>query len=391
MAAGNITFDSVWKKFHRGPAHDSLRDLIPAMLGRSRRSDPDGSMREGDFWAVKDVSFEVKPGETLGIIGGNGAGKSTTLKLLTKILTPTRGRAEVRGRAGALIEVSAGFHGDLTGRENVFLQGAIMGMPQELIRARFDEIVEFSGVAAFIDTPVKRYSSGMGARLGFAIAVHLEPEALIIDEVLSVGDVSFQDRAFERIRQLARSDIPVVIVSHQLDRIVDLCSSCILLRSGAVAYHGSPRDAVEQYLSGGAASGGAVARAAIALDHLKPEWDGVVASGKTLRFRLGGRTLVPNPPAELKVELAIRRIGDAKRLYGTDLDRLRLTLPSHGEFDWSIEFEANLNTGLYQVESFVWDSNEGRVAADGPRAVLQVEATPEFFGEVQTQMRVAGK
>ena len=390
MPAGHVLFDSVWKRFHRGPSHDSLRDLIPALFRRNAGT-TEGVMREGDFWAVRDVSFEVKPGETLGIIGGNGAGKSTTLKLLTKILTPTRGHAAVRGRAGALIEVSAGFHGDLTGRENVFLQGAIMGMPQRLIREKFDEIVEFSGVEAFIDTPVKRYSSGMGALLGFSIAVHLEPEALIIDEVLSVGDVSFQNRAFDRIKALARSDIPVVIVSHQLDRIVELCTSCILLRSGAVAYHGDPRQAVEKYLSGEAPPGGAVARGAIALETLEPEWEGVVASGTTLRFRIKGRTLVPNPPDEFKLEFAIRRIGDAKRLYGTDLDRLHLQLPMQAPFDWHLEFEANLNTGLYQLESFVWDSNQGRIVADGPRTVLQIEAAPEFIGEVQTQMRIVGR
>ena len=170
--AGRIVFDHVWKRFHRGPAHDSLRDLIPALarraVGRGRQRE---ELEEGDFWAVRDVDFEVLPGQALGIIGGNGAGKSTTLKLLTKILGPTRGTARVEGRVGSLIEVSAGFHPDLSGRENVFLQGAIMGMPQKLIRERFDDIVEFSGISAFIDTPVKRYSSGMNARLGFSIAV----------------------------------------------------------------------------------------------------------------------------------------------------------------------------------------------------------------------------
>jgi lipopolysaccharide transport system ATP-binding protein len=185
----------------------------------------------------------VLPGQALGIIGGNGAGKSTTLKLLTKILGPTRGTARVEGRVGSLIEVSAGFHPDLSGRENVFLQGAIMGMPQKLIRERFDDIVDFSGISAFIDTPVKRYSSGMNARLGFSIAVHLEPDVLIIDEVLSVGDAQFQQLAFERITALVRGHIPVVIVSHQ--RIVELCSECILLKQGQVAFratrHGPSR------------------------------------------------------------------------------------------------------------------------------------------------------
>ncbi|MEO6444843.1 MAG: ATP-binding cassette domain-containing protein, partial [Gemmatimonadaceae bacterium] len=163
--AGHIEFDGVWKKFHYGEVHNRLRDAIPAFAKRliGRRDESDGLWR-GEFWALRDVSFTVSPGEALGIIGPNGAGKSTILKLLTQILQPTIGRCALSGRVGALIEVAAGFHPDLTGRENVFLQGAIMGMPRREIAARFDEIVEFSGVQAFIDTPVKRYSSGMQAR-----------------------------------------------------------------------------------------------------------------------------------------------------------------------------------------------------------------------------------
>ncbi len=152
-----------------------------------------------EFWALRDVSFEVRRGEAIGIIGPNGAGKSTTLKLLNRILRPTKGSCWLRGRVGALIEVAAGFHPDLTGRENVFLQGAIMGMRRAEIATKLDEIVEFAGVAEFVDTPVKRYSSGMNARLGFSIAAHLEPDVLIIDEVLSVGDAAFQRRCMERM------------------------------------------------------------------------------------------------------------------------------------------------------------------------------------------------
>ncbi len=195
-----IVFDGVWKKFQRGERHDSLRDLIPATMRRlGRRAVEADELDAGDFWVVRDMSFTVRPGECLGIIGGNGAGKSTTLKLLTGILRPTRGSIEVVGRVGSLIEVSAGFHPDLSGRENVFLQGAIMGMSHATIRRRFDEIVEFAGVSEFIDMAVKRYSSGMNARLGFAIAAHLDPDVLIIDEVLAVGDIGFQQRAFGRL------------------------------------------------------------------------------------------------------------------------------------------------------------------------------------------------
>src|SRR5262245_28508354 len=252
VASPAVTFDRVWKRFRRGELHDSLRDLLPALSRRlvpgNRRG---GKARAGDFWALRNVSFEVQPGEVLGIIGGNGAGKSTALKILTRILRPTAGRAGVRGRVGALIEVSAGFHQDLTGRENVFLQGSIMGMPVALIREKFDQIVEFAGISEFIDTPVKRYSSGMNARLGFAIAAHLDPEVLIIDEVLSVGDFRFQQKAFGRIQAMSRSGIPVVLVSHQLDRVAGLCTKAVALQQGFVLHQGDVSECIDAYLSGG--------------------------------------------------------------------------------------------------------------------------------------------
>ena len=175
MSQPTILFEQVWKKFRRGERHDSLRDFFPSAARRlmgTRRSDP----HERDFWVIQDVSFAVHPGEAIGIVGPNGAGKSTVLKLLTKILRPTRGRCEVRGRVGALIEVAAGFHPDLTGRENIYLQGAILGIKRFEVSRKFDQIVEFAGVDDFIDTQVKRYSSGMNARLGFSIAAHMDPD-----------------------------------------------------------------------------------------------------------------------------------------------------------------------------------------------------------------------
>src|SRR6266542_999549 len=249
MATPGIEVHHVWKRFRRGELHDSLRDLVPALARRLvGRAPPADELRTGDFWALKDVSFTVRPGQALGIIGPNGAGKSTVLKILTRILRPNRGACTVRGRIGALIEVAAGFHPDLTGRENVFLQGAIMGMSAADTLRKFDEVVEFSGIGEFIDTPVKRYSSGMSARLGFAIAVHLDPDVLIIDEVLAVGDYSFQQRAFGRIRELVRRDIPVIVVSHQLDRIAELCTDAILLNRGEVVRQGKAADCIAAYV-----------------------------------------------------------------------------------------------------------------------------------------------
>jgi lipopolysaccharide transport system ATP-binding protein len=249
VSQATVVFDRVWKKFRRGERHDSLRDLVPSIarriLGRTHPHDLDSAQ---DFWAVKEVSFEVRPGEALGVIGPNGAGKSTILKLLTKILRPTRGACAVRGRIGALIEVSAGFHPDLTGRENIYLQGAVMGMRRAEIGTKFDAIVDFSGLSEFIDTPIKRYSSGMNARLGFSIAAHLNPEVLIIDEVLAVGDAAFQQRCYERIRALRANGVTLVFVSHNLAAVEALCDRTLVMWHGEPHFLGDPRQATDIYL-----------------------------------------------------------------------------------------------------------------------------------------------
>jgi lipopolysaccharide transport system ATP-binding protein len=243
-----ISVEGVWKKFRRGERHDSLRDLVPSLAKRWLKGAPDPTAIAGEeFWAVQDMSFEVRAGEAVGVIGPNGAGKSTLLKLLTRILKPNRGRCHVRGRVGALIEVAAGFHPDLTGRENVFLQGAIMGMGRDETARKFDEIVAFSGVSDFIDTPVKRYSSGMSARLGFAIAAHLDPDVLLIDEVLSVGDAGFQDQCVTRMREMLAQGVPLVFVSHNLPAVLELCTRAIVVDHGSVKYDGDPATALGEY------------------------------------------------------------------------------------------------------------------------------------------------
>jgi lipopolysaccharide transport system ATP-binding protein len=248
MSESVIAFDGVWKKFRRGEHHDSLRDLIPAFVRRFGAS-REPALDADEFWVLRNVSFEVRPGQVLGIIGPNGAGKSTALKVLTRILRPTRGTARVHGRVGALIELAAGFHPDLTGRENIFLQGAIMGMKRDEIRRRFDEIVEFAGIPDFIDTPVKRYSSGMNARLGFAIAAHLDPEVLLIDEVLAVGDFSFQQKCYARLEQFRQEGIPIAFVSHNMQAIATLCDRVMLLRSGQEPIVGDVPTVLAEYVS----------------------------------------------------------------------------------------------------------------------------------------------
>lgn len=206
------------------------------------------------LWALKDVSFEVKQGEVVGIIGRNGAGKSTLLKILSRITEPTHGRVRVRGRVASLLEVGMGFHGELTGRENIFLNGAILGMRQVEIKRKFDEIVAFAEVEKFLDTPVKHYSSGMHVRLAFAVAAHLEPDILIVDEVLAVGDHNFQQRCLGKMRDVSSKEgRTVLLVSHNLAAINEMAAHGVLLESGRVAVDGSVSEAISSYLSKGAA------------------------------------------------------------------------------------------------------------------------------------------
>jgi len=200
------------------------------------------------FWALKDISFEVKEGEVLGIIGRNGAGKSTLLKILSRVTTPTEGHVKIRGRISSLLEVGTGFHPELTGRENVYLNGMIHGMTKTEINDEFDEIVDFSGIERFIDTPVKRYSSGMKVRLGFAVAAHLEPEVLIIDEVLAVGDVEFRQKCMEKMRDVSEGGRTVLFVSHRMSAIRQLCHRGILLEGGKIIHRGPIDEVVDKYL-----------------------------------------------------------------------------------------------------------------------------------------------
>ena len=244
-----VIFDHVWKKFERGERHNSLRDLIPA-IGRSMflRQPPVEQLQGQQFWALRDVSFAVESGRALGVIGPNGAGKSTTLKLLSKLLRPAKGVCSVKGRVGALIEIASGFHPELTGRENIFLQGAIMGMKRREIGTKLESIIEFAGVSSFIDTPVKRYSSGMNARLGFSIAAHLDPDVLLIDEVLGVGDVAFQMKCVDRMKQFKAEGVAIVFVSHNLQAVSMLCDDAVLLKAGEVEAQGPTEGVLSKYV-----------------------------------------------------------------------------------------------------------------------------------------------
>lgn len=245
-----LRFDQIWKKFRRGEQrHDSLRDLIPAIakkLFKLRRAD---RLQDQEFWAIKDVSFQVERGEALGIIGPNGAGKSTALKLLSGILRADRGKISITGRLSALIEVGAGFHPDLTGRENIYLNGAILGMKRKEMDRKLDEIVAFSELSEFLETPVKRYSSGMYARLGFSVAAHVDPDILLVDEVLSVGDWAFQRKCLEKMEAFVKKGVTIIFISHNLQAVVNLCPRALLLRKGSVVEAGPTGQVVHRYLS----------------------------------------------------------------------------------------------------------------------------------------------
>ena len=235
---GAITVEGVSKKFRL--FHERPRSLKEVVTRRRRRT-------FDEFWALRDVSFTVDPGETVGVIGPNGSGKSTLLKCLARILRPERGRIDVQGKLRALLEVGAGFHPELTGRENVFLNGAILGLNRTEVRDRFDEIVSFAGLERFIDTPVKSYSSGMYVRLGFAIAVNVRPDILLVDEVLAVGDEGFQRKCLDRIREFQREGRTIVFVTHAADLVRQICDQAVMLEKGKIRKAGTPDDVVREF------------------------------------------------------------------------------------------------------------------------------------------------
>ena len=246
-----IKVEHLSKRYRLGKRerHTSLRDAIASSARAVFRSNYAGKGEgNGTIWALTDVSFEVEPGEVVGIIGRNGAGKSTLLKILSRITKPTRGRVTLNGRVGSLLEVGTGFHSELTGRENIFLNGAILGMTKREIEKKFDEIVAFAETEQFLDTPLKHYSSGMAVRLAFAVAAQLEPEVLIVDEVLAVGDVSFQKKCLRKMNEVARAGRTILFVSHDINAVNALCERTILLHDGKTVCSGPTREVTAHYL-----------------------------------------------------------------------------------------------------------------------------------------------
>ena len=242
-----VSVENISKKYSLGLlGSSSFRETISNKASSLFRKEKKAK-EENVFWALKDISFNVKAGEVMGVIGKNGAGKSTLLKVISQITEPTSGRIKINGRVASLLEVGTGFHPELTGRENVFLNGAILGMSRGEIRSKFDEIVDFSGVEKFIDTPVKRYSSGMYVRLAFSVAAHLEPEILLVDEVLSVGDAEFQRKCLGKMGEVAKGGRTILFVSHNMDAVKKLCTKAVLVNNGKVAMIGEPEEVVNGY------------------------------------------------------------------------------------------------------------------------------------------------
>jgi lipopolysaccharide transport system ATP-binding protein len=347
-----LEFDAVWKKFQRGEIHDSLRDLLPALTSVLFSRNGHGELHDQEFWALQDVSFQIRRGEAWGIIGANGAGKSTILKLLSNVLTPTKGKINVHGKMSALIEVGAGFHPDLTGRENVYLNGCILGMKRQEIARKFDEIVEFAGISDFIDTPVKRYSSGMYARLGFAVAAHVDPDILLVDEVLSVGDMEFQKRCLDRMHRLVAQGTTVIFVSHNLQAVQMLCGRSLLLVSGRMAEIGETRNVLSRYIQN--------------LQGGEPDTQEELISNARLEDQTGEvvDSFEPGDRAFLRLEVdesvrasdcilafIVQRVTDGQALCDYNL-YLREILPADGlnnDRSFVIAFDVNLLRGMYTI------------------------------------------
>lgn len=300
----------------------ALRDVLTHKfrnLFQTRNVESKPLDADEDFWALKDVSFDIKAGEVVGIIGRNGAGKSTLLKILSRITDPTRGRVKLRGRVASLLEVGTGFHPELTGRENIYLNGAILGMRRAEIRKKFDEIVAFAEVDKFLDTPVKRYSSGMYVRLAFAVAAHLEPEILIVDEVLAVGDAEFQKKCLGKMQDVAKGGRTVLFVSHNMQAVSTLCTRAILLKSGMFQTEGRSIDVIHHYLSSSEAD-----------ENLKWNGDEGDDVGRLLKtwVRSTDPTGVLHTAADFEIGIKIRLLAPVRGLilgfrivseYGTEL------------------------------------------------------------------------
>lgn len=389
-----LRMEHVYKKFRKGEVYNSLRDFLPALTGKMFRQSDLSKKDKRDFWALQDISFEVKRGESMGIIGPNGAGKSTILKILSRIMDPTKGKMTVNGRLSAVIEVSAGFHQDLTGRENIFLNGTILGMTRREIDSKIDQIIDFSGIEEFIDTPVKRYSSGMYARLGFSIAAHVNPDVLIVDEVLSVGDHVFQQKCIRRMKEVVAEGATVLFVSHNLKSVSEFCPKTLLLERGKIVTIGPTSEVISTYMrqsrserhSGSGAQSVSIAKVTVRNEH-----------GPCLRFKSGERAWVDieatafKRSSKLSVTLWITD-EHYDNIFDTSTERLGLgnfTLEAEETFSCTFEITLPLVSGVYHpsVHVYRYDTQTVYDSWD-PAATIYLEADDAVRGTVNCSPRV---
>ena len=348
-----LTFEGVDKVYRSGAERVNLRAALPGRLGRAASSQ--------GHWALRGVDLTVAPGEIVGVVGANGAGKSTLLKLVARVIAPTRGRVATHGSVASLIELGVGFHPDLTGSDNVRFSAAILGMPRQEIAKRYDEIVAFAGIERFMDTPVKRYSSGMLARLGFAVASHLDAEILLVDEVLSVGDAEFQRRGFRRMQELRAGGSTVLLVTHNLWLVPEVCQRAVRLEAGSIVDAGDPTSVVERYHAASTA--------------FTEQQSGVDQSAARLRgFRLSSPVVGPSDGLDIEIGLdVLRPVADARVTFvvttpagthvaGTDVVGSAEALTHQGS--WVISGRVDglrLSTGHYRVFVTVVEQTEGIV------------------------------
>jgi lipopolysaccharide transport system ATP-binding protein len=334
-------------------------------------------------WSLKDINFEVKQGDVLGIIGKNGAGKSTLLKILSQVTTPTTGEVKIKGRVASLLEVGTGFHPELSGRENIFLNGAILGMSKAEIKSKLDEIVDFSGVAKYIDTPVKRYSSGMMVRLGFAVAAHLEPEILIVDEVLAVGDQEFQDKCIGKMKDVSGQGRTVLFVSHNMGAIKSLCKTGLLLQHGRIHDHNTIENVINSYNKISVPSenhlgienrmerkgSGAIKLIDLNISSQYSESIEVVGAGDLCRIKLTLNAFKKQRPPSFYVALIIRKnTGERMFTLSTDFYRKKITTKDQNTITFEID-KMPLSIGKYFIDVFVWDDGE---------VIDEIESVMEF-------------
>jgi len=375
-----------------------LRDVIADGMRKlwSRLRHPEYYTHENieEFWALKDFNLEVKQGERLGIIGKNGAGKTTLLKLLSRITEPTTGKLKINGRVASLLEVGTGFHPELTGRENIFLNGSILGMTRQDVRRKFDEIVDFAGVELFLDTPVKRYSSGMYVRLGFSIAAHLEPEILVVDEVLAVGDVSFQKKCIGKMSSASKEGRTILFVSHQMHAVSNLCDKAILLDKGKVEMEGEVGKVIDSYLNEKKTNisvslkdrkdrqgNGKLRLLETWIEDEKGNRLTNVIMGKTIKICARYEIIQDNLINGLLFSFAINTLGDIKiaNLYNVTTDEIfNDNIPSKGIVTCVVH-RLPLNNGIYSYNIMAMEKNEDILDYICDAGELNV-AAGDYFG-----------